>query len=238
MAVASVNAGQGFRVGLVLYRALRVYGANFAIFFVIAFVAALPCLLVLLAARNEFGTLLFASLLSLFLDTIGAAIILFIAFQYLRGRSIALGAALRLTLARFFPMLGFATLYALGLIAGFFTLAVVSVLLYILWCVALPACVVERLGPIACLGRSCRLIEGHFWKIFGIMLLLTIVWAVGSDTIRHVVMPAGVVARASAEVIWLAVWGAYWNCVSIMIYHDLRVAKEGIDIDQIASNFD
>jgi hypothetical protein len=34
------------------------------------------------------------------------------------------------------------------------------------------------------------------------------------------------------------VWIAYWNCAIIMTYHDLRVAKEGIDTGQIASIFD
>ena len=34
------------------------------------------------------------------------------------------------------------------------------------------------------------------------------------------------------------VWTGYFNCVIIMIYHDLRVAKEGVDTSQIASVFD
>jgi TM2 domain-containing membrane protein YozV len=39
-------------------------------------------------------------------------------------------------------------------------------------------------------------------------------------------------------IIWFVVWIAYWNCAIIMTYHDLRVAKEGIDTEQIASIFD
>ena len=39
-------------------------------------------------------------------------------------------------------------------------------------------------------------------------------------------------------IIWFVVWIALWNCTIIMMYHDLRVAKEGIDTEQIAAIFD
>ena len=44
--------------------------------------------------------------------------------------------------------------------------------------------------------------------------------------------------RTLVSLIWTAAWGAYWNCVLVMIYHDLRAAKEGINTQQIAAIFD
>jgi hypothetical protein len=41
-----------------------------------------------------------------------------------------------------------------------------------------------------------------------------------------------------ARLIWAALYGAYNAIAVVMTYHDLRVAKEGIDIEQIASVFD
>ena len=38
--------------------------------------------------------------------------------------------------------------------------------------------------------------------------------------------------------IGMLAWSAYWNCVVVMAYHDLRVAKEGVDTSQIAEIFD
>ena len=38
--------------------------------------------------------------------------------------------------------------------------------------------------------------------------------------------------------VWSVFWTAYLNCTIIMMYHDLRVAKEGVDTEQIASIFD
>ena len=38
--------------------------------------------------------------------------------------------------------------------------------------------------------------------------------------------------------LWGALWTSYYSIAVVMTYHDLRVAKEGIDIEQIASVFD
>jgi hypothetical protein len=56
--------------------------------------------------------------------------------------------------------------------------------------------------------------------------------------VTMVLGPAGIVVAAFGSLVWTAVWAAYWNCVLIMIYHELRVAKEGVDTEQIVSVFD
>jgi hypothetical protein len=38
--------------------------------------------------------------------------------------------------------------------------------------------------------------------------------------------------------VWGAAWGAYWNAALVMIYHDLRMAKEGVDPQEVAAVFD
>ena len=40
------------------------------------------------------------------------------------------------------------------------------------------------------------------------------------------------------SLIWNGVWGAFYAIAVVVTYHDLRVAKEGIDIEQIAAVFD
>jgi hypothetical protein len=37
---------------------------------------------------------------------------------------------------------------------------------------------------------------------------------------------------------WSAAFGAFYAIMVVVIYHDLRVAKEGVDTDQIAAVFD
>jgi hypothetical protein len=244
MTVASINERGDFNLGNVLNRAFRVCTANFVLFFAVTLVIGLPNLIFYLQTPVDEPSLysgfsfLIATLVGVFLNTIGEAVILYGAFQSLRGQPVVLGDTLRRGLARFFPIIGFAILYTLGLFVGFIFLVVPGIILFIIWTVALPACVVEGLGPIQCMQRSTQLTKGYRWKIFGIMLLLMIIsWIVGG-IIGAVLIPAGSVVKAIGNLIWTAAWSAYWNCVLVMIYHDLRVAKEGIDTEQIASIFD
>ncbi len=61
---------------------------------------------------------------------------------------------------------------------------------------------------------------------------------IGSLILGFVLAPTGVMVAIIGKLVWTAVWATYWNSVLIMIYHDLRVAKEGIDTHQIAAVFD
>jgi hypothetical protein len=40
------------------------------------------------------------------------------------------------------------------------------------------------------------------------------------------------------SLIWNAIWTAFFSIVIVVTYHDLRVAKEGVDTDQIAAVFE
>jgi hypothetical protein len=242
MAVAAVNDGGHFRVGSILYRAFPLYGANFVPFFAVTFVAAVPNLLVLLPfaglGMSPPTKVLIAIEADLCLNTIGQAVILFGALQYLRGEPVLPGRALQRSLARVFPLLGLAILYSLGVLGGLLLLVVPGIVLAIMWAAALPACAVEGLGPIACMRRRARLTAGYRWKIFWIAALLIVVTVVVSEIIDLALRQAGVFVKASGSMIWAAAAGGYWNCVFAMIYHDLRVAKEGGDARQIAAIFD
>src|SRR5262249_1244975 len=112
-----------------------------------------------------------------------------------------------------------------------------SAILLVMWAVVVPACIVEDLGPVTSLGRSAELTKGFRWKIFGIMLLLGLMSV--AATVVQIIL--GTVSQALSSlfgIVWFLFWIAYWNCTVIMTYHDLRVAKEGVDTQQIASIFD
>ena len=117
----------------------------------------------------------------------------------------------------------------------------------IMWYVAIPACIVETKGVFASLARSSQLTKGHRWKIFGLLLLLVLISIVVGlplgIVIEIAVVPlfgSGVAAVASGiiNVVWNITWIAYYAIAVAVIYHDLRAAKEGVGIDEIASVFD
>jgi hypothetical protein len=190
---------------------------------------------------------------------IGQGLLLLGAFQRLRGQPLRLGEVLQRVLNRFLPLLGLSIVWGLTLlltiaVSGFVfgLLAVVlgafaivlapavyipAAILMVMWAVVVPACVVEGLGPIGSMSRSADLTKGYRWKIFGIMLLLGLLSVVAA-IVQLMLGEASQGLAGIFAIIWFVVWIAYWNCTIIMTYHDLRVAKEGIDTEQIAAIFD
>jgi hypothetical protein len=201
------------------------------------------------------------SILILFLCVymIGQGVLLMGAFQRLRGEPLRVGTALRRTFARFLPLMALTVLLTLAMIAvvigcsavlwvlGFVLGRLVVVLMFgmlvpifmlaVMWSVVVPACLVEGLGPIASMARSADLTRGYRWKISGIVLLL-VVMALVALIIMTALTRLSPVAVLIFEVACSVAWTAYFSCAIIMIYHDLRVAKEGVDTAQIASVFD
>ena len=59
-----------------------------------------------------------------------------------------------------------------------------------------------------------------------------------SGMVEVLAQGAGPVIGSVAKVIWQALLGAYGAILVVVTYHDLRVAKEGVDTDQIAAVFE
>ncbi|HUI96400.1 MAG TPA: hypothetical protein VLX44_11650 [Xanthobacteraceae bacterium] len=193
------------------------------------------------------------------LNLLGQAVLLVGAFQRLRGEPIRASAALKRALARFLPLVGLVLLVGLGLavvglvcsvvlsafvtLLGFIGILLVPlfvapvVVLLVMWAVIVPACVVEGLGPIESLVRSADLTRGHRWKVLGLILLLVIAYVFASELTDAILRPTSSDLAALAGFALIAAWTAYWNCAAGLLYHDLRVAKEGVDTREIAAVF-
>jgi len=172
------------------------------------------------------------------LNAISEAVILYSAFQRLSGRPFQPGEAFQRALARFLPLVGLGLLVGLAVGIGFMLLIVPGVILLVMWAVGVPACVVEGLGATESLSRSSALTKGYRWPILGIMFVVGLVNWIGTIILTLALSAAGPVVLALVTLVWTAAWAVYWNCVLVMIYHDLRVAKEGLNTQQIASVFD
>jgi hypothetical protein len=240
-----------FRVGRVLNRTASVLSRNFLIFFVVTAVANLPSLLLFKASTTataasssreilwNVALIGLGLVLTIVLSTLSQAIVLYGAFQDMRGRQVSLSESLQVGLRRFFPIVGLAiAMSVLGALAAILFI-IPALILFTMWFVATPACVVEQLGPSNSMRRSSQLTKGHRWKIFGLMLVLIIASAVASQTIEASLTAIGGTALALVgDVLWNGVWGAFYAISVVVTYHDLRAAKEGIDIEQIAAVFD
>jgi Flp pilus assembly protein TadB len=98
---------------------------------------------------------------------------------------------------------------------------------------------VEKLGPFKSLDRSASLTRGYRWKVFGIALLPALIGAIVIAVVSAALSPLiGPMAAALGSFLCEAIFNTYEAILAVVTYHDLRVAKEGVDIDRIAAVFD
>ena len=263
ISAAGPMASGEFRIGHVFSQAAAVLSRNFLIFFVVALIAGSTRLLfTTVGTAAVLSRVPLGLSLSFVLSLLGQAIVVYAAFQDMRSRPVDIGEALHVALRRFLSIIGiamcmgFAFIVVLALpaaLAGFFmrphvyvaiSIAVAigivaAVFLLTMWIVAIPACVVERRGPLSSIGRSSNLTKGHRWKVFGMLVLLFAVAALIGGVVRGLVGLAGSSTLATlGNLAWIGLWGAFYATIVVVTYHDLRVAKEGVDVNQIASVFD
>jgi hypothetical protein len=294
MTDTSVPAGHftkgDFRIGHVISRTVSMFWRNFPTYFVVTAIAGLPPLLVnvLVPASPatvanpfpNFGAGTFTLFLTIVLGVLSQAIVLYGAFQDMRGRPVRLADCLKIGLRRSFPLMGLAICAGVAMLAYvvFFTLAMVALtkvlqspllmtlaflllfipllVLFLMWFVATPACVLEWLGPFRSMGRSRALTKGHRWKIFGLILVMLIPALIVAGLITAVMAKLGIsvnlrigvffdlnstpntVAAQVVSLIWTAMWTTFYAILVLVTYHDLRVAKEGVDTEQIAAVFE
>ena len=158
-------------------------------------------------------------------------------FQQLRGQPASIGECLSYGIGRIFPVLGVALLAGLCIILGLVLLVIPGVIVATMLWVAIPVAVVERPGIVASLRRSTELTSGNRWRILGILVVLNVIERVMSFIIENAVLENIALYLAMSLVI-AAFIAAIDSVITAVGYHDLRVAKEGVDTSQIASVFD
>jgi hypothetical protein len=161
------------------------------------------------------------------------------------GQPTGFGASLRFAARRLAGYLGMEVLRGLGLVLAFLCLIAPGVWLYAAWAVAAPALLIERLGPARALGRSRRLVKGRWRGTAGVVLVASIMVALVSGAFQGlligvtflpgqppVLIAVFVVSVASA--ISAIIVTPFSACVTTILYYDLRVRKEGYDMQLLA----
>ena len=176
--------------------------------------------------------------------TVGA--VYYAATSLAAGSAETVGSILRGTLRRYFGLFGVAILSILVLL-GVILIITIPVVIWveIRWAVAYPALLAERIGPFRAVGRSWSLVKGNWWRTLGILIIVSILVGIIQSGIGLLfggiaaLVPglgddirAAVVTVVSALV--NAIVGAITPIAVTMLYLDLRVRKEGVDLDQLA----
>lgn len=138
---------------------------------------------------------------------------------------------------------------ALLFVAVVFAVVVATALVLVRFAFFVQAVVVERRGPVDALRRSWRLVRGSYWRVLGIVLLLlllvyilvglptgiagVVINIVFPDPLRHFALRQSLstlIGYLSQIVVLPLQLIAY-----TLLYYDLRVRKEGYDIELLAT---
>ncbi|HSS60899.1 MAG TPA: hypothetical protein VLK30_05525 [Candidatus Limnocylindrales bacterium] len=175
--------------------------------------------------------------------------VMYAACESALGRPVTPGGVLLGVLRRYFPLLGYWLLFLVTFYVAL-VLCVAPIALwawiFVGWIVATPAMFVENIGLGAALGRSWRLVEGRWWRTFLILFLMGIIWYIaqialgafvqlGQVLLQLFVSPfiAAAALTAVGQIIG-AVVSPILQIAIVLIYFDLRVRKEGLDLFQMA----
>jgi hypothetical protein len=168
---------------------------------------------------------------------------------------------------RLLPLLGLTLIYpaiaiAAVLLAVFLTIAVppvgillilgmipVGIWLWVMFSLATPALVLESAGVGQAFGRSRRLVQGAWWRIFGISLLAAFLagliaiiiqlpfeylgdgFATVTATTPTAVTTKYLLLTTIGTIIASTITEPFAAAVTVFLYTDQRIRKEGLDIE-------
>lgn len=243
--------------GEILDRAFAMYRNNFAGYFTTALLPFLPMValwLVLGALAPAAGDLsAAASMVQLILVpySVAATLLAWGAITYqadrkYHGGSASLGESYSAAARRFFPLLVSMFVAWLLMMIGFVLLVIPGILIGIMLFALIPAIQLENRGPIEALGRSRALARGAWGRIFGVVVVVTIITG-----LPHIALSvAALFGIAAMDVTTIATGGALpfaltqassavlsaatlpLTAVTILVlYYDRRVRLEGLDLE-------
>ncbi|MFJ4877786.1 glycerophosphoryl diester phosphodiesterase membrane domain-containing protein [Streptomyces sp. NPDC088745] len=224
---------------------------------------------------------LFSTVPTLLITAVGTlfttALLTVVVSRSVLGRPVSLGDAWREAKPRLLPLLGLTLLLTVGSMAilalaalpglllgsvggallsalGVLAASVLVIWLWVRFSLASPALMLERQSIGRSLRRSAKLVQGSWWRVFGIQLLTAVLTAVVSMLIVMVFTFLALLADggglenlmkgASAEFGWAfliisGVGAVIAACitypisagVSVLLYIDQRIRREALDLD-------
>jgi hypothetical protein len=253
-------------IGDLLDETFRMYRRHFLLFAGISVILAIPSAALLGVIFGWFSIVIDQTTgmadLWLFLAAAGATAlvnlliipftygaVIFAACESAIGRPVTAGSVFRGVSRRYFPLLGYWTLFFITLgLAVLLCIAPVALWLWVFvgWIAVTPAMFVENIGLGPAMGRSWNLVKGRWWRTFLILLLMYIVWYVAGIAlgafiqlaqfalliVLSPVIATGVAVAASQLI--SAVLTPVMQILIVLIYFDLRVRREALDLFQMA----
>jgi hypothetical protein len=198
------------------------------------------------------GITLVAVFVSVVLRPIATAAILHIVMEEYAARRTSMTAALAFAMSRFLPLLVASFLVGVLVFIGTCLCCVPGIYFAVIYSFVGQVVVLERLGVGESLQRSQNLVTGFWWRVFGVLFLIGLValavqgviamclaFALPSEKIipvqgggfRVEVNPLNHVISSLTGQLVQILFASYIAVCTTLLYLDLRIRKEGFDLE-------
>jgi hypothetical protein len=161
-----------------------------------------------------------------------------------QGRPVTAWGVVRGVGRKYFQIFGYVLVIVLMTVA--FCLLPLWIWILVGWVALLPVMFIENTGLIAAMGRSWRLTQGYWWRTLFILFLVFIVYYVaqialgaylaGAQFLVVIVLSSVTTAWifSAASIVVTSLVNPLLQIAVVLIYFDLRVRREAIDLFQLA----
>jgi hypothetical protein len=222
------------------------FGKIFLLALIAAFVGQIPNYIIGGSPKEQLEAVTGAALpwlgISMLISVVLTGAIITRVHAIANGDDLSMGGAVAVGLERFFPMLGCLILYVLAVMAGIIALVIPGLILSLSLLLAPYLVVTDRLGPIAAIKQSHKLVWGNWWRTAAILtvivfvifaayflmgLLATLQLLFGTDGAEaDITFVAYILVPVMSAVISPLVYA-----FTMSILNDLKLRREGADLD-------
>ncbi len=252
-----------FRVGKVLSDTFKTFFGNFFRFWAVSLLVMVPMIAGFWAmgafmapspdapvptATTGFFIGFFGTMAWAFVSmAVMMAAVTYGAIEHQAGRKATLLDMLKVAVRSLFPVVVALVLSGILYVIGWLLFVVPGIIVGMMLCVTVPAIVAEGLGPLKGMHRSRDLTTGFKWPILGCFLVMMVVVQLVNFVLMIPMMFAGTTAFDPSLTGWITsaatflVVGsmyAFMGSGVAAIYTNLRAAKEGVSVDDIAAVFE
>ena len=200
----------------------------------------------LLAGFTGSGVQIFVELIAVCGQTLLGGLVVVSVSEAVLGRQATFKQTWVRVRPRFWRLLGYTVLSSLGILAGTVCCILPGYALMAFWALGAPALVLEGTGVFAAFSRSWRLVSGSFWRVLGIVVVTGLLAQVIAGAVAAVCAGVGaligwlfgttgaivgaIVLGGIGLVVALIVTTTFSASVTAILYVDMRMRREGLDI--------
>src|SRR5919106_676470 len=177
----------------------------------------------------------------LFIQPFLVAAVAFAAMRIYLGEPVGVGPTYRYAVTKVHSILWISILTLLATMLGFLLLIIPGFLVYVRLAFGSTVLVVEGKKGTKALGRSWRLAKGHFWRLFGALIvaglmagIIASVLAIPGNLIADAIGPQGWPVRALGDSLATVLTTPFTTLITVLLYFDLRIRKEAFDLEVMA----